>query len=278
MNAGAPIAWGFGIEQLGALAELARVPILGLTLALARMLAFANIMPAFTRLGLAGLVRNAVGIVMVLPIWPGLLDPALEAAARPALAVLALILKEGLVGTGLGLAYGIPLWAAEAAGDLMEQQRGSDAATMPDPDQSGQATVLGTLVVLVLLTLFFAGGGLELALGGIWASFRAWPLDALAPGPLAALGGYGLLLLDRLMRLSLLLAGPILLALLLAEIALALVGRIAPNLNVFDLSLAVKSLVTALLLPVYVVFLAGHMRRLLTGLADLPGEIGAVLQ
>jgi type III secretion protein T len=75
-------------------------------------------------------------------------------------------------------------------------------------------------------------------------------------------------LLDDLMGLGLLLVAPIVLSLLLADLALALVARAAPHMNIFVLSLPVKNLAMAVLLVLYGAFLISYMKDNLGLLID----------
>ena len=73
--------------------------------------------------------------------------------------------------------------------------------------------------------------------------------------------------LDRLMSIGVLMIAPVVIALLVADLLLAYLSRMAPQLHVFDLSLPVKNLLFAFLLTLYAAFLVPFM---LTELGELP--------
>jgi type III secretion protein T len=79
-------------------------------------------------------------------------------------------------------------------------------------------------------------------------------------------------LMDSVLRAGFLFASPLVGAMVLAELSLALVGRFAPQLNVFDLSMAVKGLVFVVGLPLYAAVLIGYLRDGLKPLAGM-GEV-----
>lgn len=241
-------------------------PLLAWAMAAARMFGIIAVSPVFTRLGLTGLLRGGAALALALPAVP-MLRPAIEAAPAIGGAALTFLLaKEAMVGLLIGTILAVPFWAAETAGELIDQQRGSEAATIPDASQAGEAGIMGTLLVLSLAVIFFTGGGLRLLLDAAWESWRIWPaLDPL-PRLSAEAGLHAIGLLDRMLRLGLVIAGPVLVALLLAEFSLALIGRFAPALNVFDLAMAVKGIVFVLAMPVYALFLAGYLRDLVVPL------------
>lgn len=255
-----------------------------LALASARMLGLLLILPLSTRLGLTGLLRGGVALALALPVAPALL-PLLLASPVGGARLLLLGTKEAFVGLVLGILFAVPFWTAEAAGELIDQQRGSTGAVLPDPSQDAQTGITGTLLVLTLITIFFLNDGMRMLVDAVYDSYRVWPALEAAPrlaglataggvtaGGVTAGGGAGnaaLLMLgvfDRVLASGFLLASPLLVAMLLVELALALVSRFAPQLNVFDLAMSLKGLVHVVGLPLYAVFLIGYLRD---GLAPL---------
>ena len=95
-------------------------------------------------------------------------------------------------------------------------------------------------------------------LDGVFDSYQVWPAAELAPRFAPDAGLQALAVLDQVLRAGFVLASPLLAALLLAELALALVGRVAPQLHVFDLAMAVKGLVYAAGLPAYACAISVH--------------------
>lgn len=83
----------------------------------------------------------------------------------------------------------------------------------------------------------------------MWSVFDWWPV--LGPDAPAIFLG----MLDRLMRLAVLFAAPVIVAMFLAEIGLAIVGRSAPQMDVFFLAMPVKSGVAMFMLAIYVTVL-----------------------
>ena len=79
--------------------------------------------------------------------------------------------------------------------------------------------------------------------------------------------------LDRLLAGGLVLASPLLVAMLLAEFALGLVSRFAPQMNVFDLAMPVKCLVHAVGLPIYALVLVSYLEGGLAPLTRLAAEL-----
>ena len=247
-------------------------PILAVAFGAARMLGVLTILPIFTRLGLTGVLRGGVALALALPLLPGL-APMIQAQPVTGPPLLLLLAKEAAIGVVIGLVFSVPFWAAEAAGEFIDQQRGSQSAVYSDASATNQTGITGTLLTLALITVFFAAGGMRFLMAGVAESYAVWPPTQFLPH--LAAGGPLLLLrvLDQLMSGGLLLAAPILIALVISELSLGLVGRFAPQLHIFDLALSVKGIVFVVGLPVYAVFLMAYLRDGLAPLADIGREI-----
>jgi type III secretion protein T len=252
-------------EPFATLLQLARLPLAAFGLGFARIFGLLALLPISTRLGLRGLQRAGVAAAIAAMLMPALM-PALAATPVDGTRFALLAVKETGIGFILGVLFAGPFWAAETAGELLDQQRGSRAAVAPDAANQEQGGITATLLVLTLVTIFFASDGMHLLLDGVFASYRVWPVLELAPqfAPDAAL--QLLAMLDSILRAGFVLAAPLVLAMLLTEFSLALLSRFAPQLNVFDLAMSVKGLIYVIGLPIYATFLTGYLRD---GLAPL---------
>jgi type III secretion protein T len=72
------------------------------------------------------------------------------------------------------------------------------------------------------------------------------------------------------MRVGVLMVSPLLIALLVTDLMLAYLSRMAPNLHIFDLSLPVKNLFFTILMVIYIGFLIPMM---LDQLAEFRGTV-----
>jgi type III secretion protein T len=255
-------------DLAAALLDAAKLPLAAFGLGLARALGMLQILPVATRLGLTGMHRGALAAALSLVCLPVLLQQ-LQAADITGAHMTLLTVKEGMIGFVLGLLFAVPFWAAETAGELIDQQRGSRGAVTPDPVSQEENGITATLFVLTIVTIFIVSGGLHWVIDALLQSYRIWPAGSLAPPFALAAAPHLLALLDAVLRTGLILAAPLLVAMLLAELGLALVSRFAPQLNVFDLSMSLKGLVQVIGLPVYAVFLIGYFRDGLGTIVDV---------
>jgi len=243
--------------------------------ALARMLAMMVVFPVFDRLGVTGFVRNSIALVISVPLIP-MIAAHLEGEQLGLGLIVALILKEVVVGLIVGAVLSVPLYAAEVCGDILDLQRGSSSASLSDPLGSTQSNITGTLLALIVITLYFASGCFDLTLRAIYDSYGIWPVRRILPLLSREAAGLLLSLLDTIVRTGLMLAGPVVVCLLLVDLLFALIARAAPSLQPFYLSMTMKNLVFSLVLVLYGAFLVGYMKNGLVLFLDVKPQLEAI--
>ena len=241
--------------------------------AMARMTGMIVVLPAFTRLGLTGILRGAVAFTLAFPLVPMLVP---SVADQPMSTIAILLLKEAAVGLVIGLVLGVPFWAAEAAGAVLDLQRGSTSASLMDPSAITEESISGRLFGLGMVALYYGSGGLPLVLRVVYDSYGLWPAGRLLPLFSASAGQLFIGLLENVVTMGLMLGAPLVVCLLVTDLVLALVSRAAPHLNVFALSLGVKNFVFTLLLVLYCAFLIKYMGTDLESLLTVRHQLEAI--
>lgn len=237
--------------------------------AMARPTGIMLVLPVFTRLGLTGMLRSAVAFVLAIPVIPHIATDFSSVIAVGGPTLLAIIAKETFIGLLLGIAFGVPFWAAQSAGDVIDTQRGASIAYLTDPTALAEVSITGMFLELTMLALFFAGGGINLVVGALYDSLQLWPIMALFPEFQGDTVGLALGILDNVLRGALLIGGPIVIVLFVVEAAMALISRISPQLPMSDLSLPVKAIAVFAILPIYLVFFLDQTKRMLGDLGGL---------
>lgn len=263
------------VEPLFASVKDLQVYLLAGAFALARVGGFMLLMPLFSRVPLSGLLRNGVALALAVPIFPMIVSKLTNSDVTTTM-IAAYILKEVVVGVTLGLCMGIPFWAAEAAGDILDLQRGSTMGTLIDPMMTHETSATGTLLAVIMVTIYLAAGGLQLSLTSLYESYGLWPIDSLLPVFSKDAAGIFLRLLHRIVAMAVTLVFPLIISMLLSDIVLAFLARASPHLNVFALSLVVKTLVFSLVFVLYAAFLLFYMNRDLGFLHEASRQIEAI--
>jgi type III secretion protein T len=220
---------------------------------------------------LAMAVATGLGL-LVLPALPELNRPQIDPS------FLALLLKEAILGLVLGYVVAIPFWTLEAVGFVIDNQRGASMAATINPMTGHDSSPLGILFNMAFITFFLVAGGMNILLGVIFDSYRLWPPMSFWPSWNAAAAELMLTQLNHFVMMTLLLAAPVLLAMFLAELGLALVSRFAPQLQVFFLAMPIKSALGLFVLVVYAGTLFDYGMAPLRALAEWPVRLDAVLR
>ena len=162
-----------------------------------------------------------------------------------------LALKEILVGAILGFFVQLTFAIPQAMGDFIDNQRGASIASLFNPAFGGQASPMGLFLSQAFLVWFVLSGGWFLLLQLIFTSFEILSPFAFLPESHLLLWSHIVKSFSLFLRLALVIAAPVILSMLISEIALGLVSRFAPQLNVFFISMSLKSVIAITLLLFY---------------------------
>ena len=228
--------------------------LIAFSFALPRMLAVFSVLPMFNRQALPGMLRIGVAGGLSIFLVPSLIDPAM-AIDRSTGQIMLICFKEALIGFLLGFIIAIPVWAFEIMGAYIDNQRGASIAQTLNPLTGHDSSPLGDLFSQTIVILLFVTGGFLLIISAIQDSYRLWPVFGMLPDLNAATPEFLLSLADRMMRLAIIMSAPVMFAMFLAEIGLAIVSRFVPQLQVFFLAMPIKSAIAIFIFSIYIALL-----------------------
>ncbi|HQR05004.1 MAG: flagellar biosynthetic protein FliR [Proteobacteria bacterium] len=217
---------------------------------LARIVGLLAMAPVFNNTGLPNRLRLVTGLVIALALAPAL--PAMPAVSLGSWAGLMVLAQELVTGVALGLTLRIVFSAIDIAGELIGMQMGLSFARFYDPLGSGQTPVITRFMTLLALLIFLSMNGHLLTLKALAESFTLLPVAThfSTAGIQAMLTWAG-----TLFSAGTLLSLPIVTALLIANLALGVLSRVAPSLNIFSIGFAFTLfagfIVLTLLLPYF---------------------------
>ena len=166
-----------------------------------------------------------------------------------------LAFKEAIIGFLLGFFASIPFWVAENIGNFIDNQRGATMGEVYSPLSGAQVSTTGIFFTQIVSTVFFVSGAVLLMLAALYKSYTIWPvfvdgISFTSGTPLQILGT-----VDDMLKVTVVISAPVIIVMFLATIGLGLVNRTAPQLNVFFLSMPVKSALGVAMLIVYLPFI-----------------------
>ena len=146
-----------------------------------------------------------------------------------------LVIREILIGLGCGLVFRFFFAGVEMAGNLVATQMGFGMATLLDPQTQAQNTILAEMMVLLATLLFLTVNGHHAFLRLVVKSFQEVPLSTTISLPDSLFGyvpNFGRLMYS----MSVQLLAPVLALLFLIQLALGLVARAVPQIQVMMVS------------------------------------------
>ncbi|WP_457621924.1 flagellar biosynthetic protein FliR [Persephonella sp.] len=148
-----------------------------------------------------------------------------------------LILKELLMGFLLGLLVNLFISAFSYAAEIISYFMGFTIVNLFDPT-FGQISVLDRFFILLFYLLFFITGAYQIVLGSLFMTFKILPIGELYIN--TDIFPHLLEKLPVLFYLALKIAFPFVLILLIVNVALALINRLIPQINVFIVGLPLQ--------------------------------------
>jgi flagellar biosynthesis protein FliR len=172
-----------------------------------------------------------------------------------ALSLAGLILKEALVGFAFAFAVAVLFAAVSAAGSFLDTLIGFSYGGLVDPVNGNQSSVLSQLYTLIGVMVFIAIGGEVWMVQGL---AKTYDLVGLTQMPaLGALVGGAQHTFSSIFISAVELAAPVLIALIITDVAFGVVSRVMPQLNVFAVGFPAKILVGFLIVAASLPFVAG---------------------
>ncbi|KAF0813061.1 hypothetical protein IGB42_02457 [Andreprevotia sp. IGB-42] len=229
--------------------------------------------PFYSSRSISSPVRVALAILLAMLVSP--LLPPLPAINVVSPAGILIAVNQLMIGLMIGFVARLLFTAVELAGHLIGLQMGLSFATAYDPVHATQVPIVAQFLSLVTLLLFLSMNGHLIMIRVVVDSFTQIPIDVRPLGADAFR-----LVAERgamVFRLGMLLSLPVVGALLIANLAIGVMTRAAPQLNVFavgfPLLLGIGLGALYLVLPYYPPYIDSMVGDLTRFLAKLMGAL-----
>ncbi|HEX5308120.1 MAG TPA: flagellar biosynthetic protein FliR [Solirubrobacteraceae bacterium] len=232
------------------LSELAGGELAGFILVLARVAPMFLLAPLFSSRMIPARVRGIVAVGISI----GLAPVALHGQHIPgdALSLASLVVEGMLVGLGFALSLSLLLAALETAGSLVDIVSGFSYGSLINPLSGERSAVMSQFYALVGTMIFLIVGGDAWMLRGLATTFQLVPLTS-APRLSSMTAGIEQLF-STVFASAVEVAAPVLIALLITDVAFGVVSRVVPQLNVFAVGFPTKVAVALLVVAASIPF------------------------
>jgi flagellar biosynthesis protein FliR len=229
-----------------------------------RCMSLISLAPVLGHVSVPTQVKIGLGMFMAIVLYPLMAarHPDIDLRLLP-MAILAV--QESFTGLLIGFAMGLVFAGVRAGGEIIGFDLGLSIATAFDPE-TGSNNIIGAFLYLTMLLVFILIDGHHFVLQAIVLSYDVIPLGGFSvSGPVA----------EQLLRMTGLMfvvglkcAAPIIVASFLMNVALAILSRVAPQVNVFIVSFPVKIGVGVVVLMTAAPLLVYAFKNLLTGFEE----------
>ena len=223
--------------------SLAAEPVLAYLLASLRIVAWLVLVPPFAGRTVPAPAKVVLSVGLAFAIAPSVAERGVPTGSA---ALIVIALTQVAIGLSLGFVTQLILGAIAAAGSLVDVFGGFALAPAFDPMAMQMNTVFGKFHSMLAAMLLFATGGHLIIVGGLLRTFELLPLGetpdlSVGPGLMArAFSDFFLLAVQ--------IALPMIAVLVVADLGLALLTKVAPQMNALNVMFPAKIGLTLLLL------------------------------
>jgi flagellar biosynthetic protein FliR len=243
--------------------SIAGTSLMAYLLASLRVGAWLMLAPPFNTRSVPAMAKVVLALGVSFAIAPTLATQRLP-STTPELLVVAV--TQLVIGAGMGFLTQVLFAAISAAGSLVDVYGGFQLAAAFDPLSMNTNSVFGRFYEMITTTLLVATGGHLLVLGGLLYTFHYLPL--MASPDLSTWGDVLTTAAGMMFSVGVQIALPMVAVLFVADLALALLTKVAPAMHAMTVMYPVKIGLTLLLVGLSFPVLPQALSRLV----DLVGQ------
>lgn len=211
--------------------------LLSLYLTLFRISVVLFLLPFFGGKSVPTLVKAALVLVLTLAVWPALSFPGTLMPANP-WEIIVMFLGELLLGLIMGMMVQFLFSAIQMGGQIIGFQMGFSMVNVVDPSTGTSETATAHFLYMIAMLTFFALDGPLHLLAGVAGSFELVPPGTLLLTTEAVKNVFSFS--AQLFVLAIHIAAPVMAAIFMIDLAMALIGRAAPQMHILVLGFPVK--------------------------------------
>ncbi|MBI2346364.1 MAG: flagellar biosynthetic protein FliR [Deltaproteobacteria bacterium] len=237
------------LEQLGVRIDFQFVFIFA-TLIWTRTLTMVAVVPFLFGKPVPMPVRVGASAVLALFAYPHLVPAASPEILQGLGALIGLYLKEAFIGLTIGFTVAMIFYGFEAAGGIIDDQRGMSIARVLIPELGSMGSLGGQFLFGLAVVTYLTIGGHLFFFKAFFESFALMPVLAfpdVGPG-LMPLIDFFLRITGHVFVIAFQIATPVIIAVLVADIILGVANRVAPQINVWELGFTLKGYIGVLML------------------------------
>lgn len=228
-----------------------------LLLIFARISGIFSSAPIFGARNVPVIVKAGLSLIISYILLPLLIGSTFTTAPEVLLPYVALVIGEFMIGLILGFACSFIFYGIQMAGSILDTQIGFGMVNVLDPLFGQQVPLVGNFKYILALLVFLASNSHHLFLSAVFSSFKLVPVsEGVFRADIATIA---VDMVTGIFVIALKISLPVLVSLLLTDVALGVLARTMPQMNIFVVGVPAKIIVgifvLSLALPFYIGFL-----------------------
>lgn len=240
-------------------------------LVVVRLLSFMVVSPVFNSKAIALQLRIFLGIMLGLLVVSLMGPQFVSDIPADTGGYMFFVVQETLLGLALGFVTRLIYTGIQLGGQMVDFQMGFSISAAFDPKTGATQGVIGRLYTVLALVFIFVLDIHHFVIYALFSSFQYIPVgtalsQVMNIGDLLVLG-------SRIFLFGLQIAVPVVLILLMVDIAMGLLSKTVPSLNVLMLGMPLKILVGSLVLLAIFPIISEGLILVLRGMVDYLDQI-----
>jgi flagellar biosynthetic protein FliR len=206
-------------------------------LLLARVTSMIVLAPVFGHMAIPLQVKVAMGLFVSFVLFPmvSAMGPKVDV---PLLALVVMVLQEIAVGALIGFASGMLFAGLRYAGEIISLHMGLSFANILDPDTNQNNPVVGQFLYLTTILIFLTINGHHFLIEAVYLSYSGVPIGSFTfAQPVAQ---ELIRMVGMVFVVGVKFAAPVLVAIFLNNIAMGILARVMPQMNIFSISFSLN--------------------------------------
>ncbi|MCC6276700.1 MAG: flagellar biosynthetic protein FliR [Oligoflexia bacterium] len=219
--------------------RLSETEIMFFALVLIRVTSCLVALPIYGTRTIPAPAKVLLGLAVVFVLFP-VVRPQLPVGSEWTENIVLLSAREAFIGLLMGFVARMIFFAVEVAGQIVGFSMGLSAAQLVNPAFGESSSVVEQFKGIMAILLFLAINGHHLYFEAMYQSFQLAPAGQMRFGALAMASLSGLL--SETFQIAMKLAGPMTIIMVLLNLAVGVIGKFVPQINVFVVSFSVSIL------------------------------------
>ncbi len=235
-------------EQLGLQADFTQL-LLAYALLMGRILPVILLTPFLGGEAVPSEVKLGLGVMIGMVLYPAIISVSNNIPISAVL-IIALMLKELFIGMSMAFVVNLVFDAAQIAGSLIDTMSGITQAQLMVPQLQQNVSLFANLKIQLVTVIFITLSGHHVVINAFADSLNMVSLDQYPRFSHGFWPFFELILrvFGDLSRIALALSSPVLLATFMTDLALGMINRVAPQVQVFFVAMQIKPAVTGIVM------------------------------